>query len=70
IVNDGSADGTKEYLAQLVKSEKRITEYHNDTSYVACAARNTAIKAASGEYITGLDDDDEFTTNRLSYFLT
>jgi len=69
IVNDGSADGTKEYLAQLVKSEKRITAYHNDAAYGACAARNTAIKAASGEYITGLDDDDEFTTNRLSYFL-
>ncbi len=69
IVNDGSKDTTKEYLDSLVNSDSRITVFHNESAQGACAARNVAIKAAKGEFITGLDDDDEFTANRLSYFL-
>lgn len=35
----------------------------------ACSARNLMINAADGEFITGLDDDDEFSSNRLRLFL-
>lgn len=31
----------------------------------ACEARNTAIRAAAGDFITGLDDDDEFLPRHL-----
>ncbi|QIR15110.1 glycosyltransferase [Shewanella aestuarii] len=65
IVNDASSDGTKEYLEALVKSDKRIRCFHHTASKGACVARNLAIFEAKGEYITGLDDDDEFTADRL-----
>lgn len=35
----------------------------------ACNARNLMINVADGEFITGLDDDDEFSSNRLRLFL-
>lgn len=41
----------------------------NKTSLGACASRNILIKMASGEYITGLDDDDEFLPDRIASFL-
>nr|WP_254907752.1 glycosyltransferase [Pseudoalteromonas shioyasakiensis] len=69
IVNDGSSDDTKVYLDDLAQTDSRIVVFHNETSLGACAARNLAIEAAKGEFITGLDDDDEFTPERLSYFI-
>lgn len=69
IVNDGSSDGTKNYLEHLALTDNRIYIFNNDTPKGACIARNIAINAATGEFITGLDDDDEFTPDRLSYFL-
>jgi len=41
----------------------------NEQQMGACNARNRAIAAADGYYVTGLDDDDEFLPNRLSLFL-
>ncbi|HBR1047235.1 TPA: glycosyltransferase [Klebsiella pneumoniae] len=35
----------------------------------ACFARNAVIKRADGNYITGLDDDDEFTSERIQCFV-
>ncbi|HBX1716188.1 TPA: glycosyltransferase, partial [Klebsiella pneumoniae subsp. pneumoniae] len=35
----------------------------------ACHARNKAIEASDGYYVTGLDDDDEFTSSRLEVFV-
>ncbi|KPZ52525.1 UDP-Glc:alpha-D-GlcNAc-diphosphoundecaprenol beta-1,3-glucosyltransferase WfgD [Pseudoalteromonas sp. P1-13-1a] len=70
IVNDGSSDGTADYLNALALTDPRITVFHHETALGACAARNKAINAASGEFITGLDDDDVFTTDRLTYFMT
>lgn len=37
-----------------------------DKASGACAARNVAIKAAKGEYITGLDDDDEMLSEHVA----
>lgn len=41
----------------------------NETSLGACVSRNILINMASGEYITGLDDDDEFLSDRIECFL-
>lgn len=67
IVNDASTDDTFDYL-ESIKSEKIIV-IHQTVSKGACVARNTAINKASGEFITGLDDDDYFEANRLTDFV-
>lgn len=69
VVNDGSTDGTQAYLDTLTHSDPRIKAIHHTESKGACASRNEAIQAASGEFVTGLDDDDEFTPNRLERLL-
>ncbi|MEG3756696.1 glycosyltransferase [Pseudoalteromonas carrageenovora] len=69
IVNDGSTDGTISYLDELALTDPRIMVFHHAKPLGACAARNKAINMATGEFITGLDDDDVFTCNRLSYFV-
>ena len=63
IVNDGSDDGTYEYL-ESIKSPS-IKVLHNINSMGGCYSRNLAIKNANGYYITGLDDDDYFLQNRV-----
>jgi len=70
VVDDGSEDGSYEMLQLLAESDKRIHLYRHSHSKGACAARNYAIDRANGPFITGLDDDDEFTPDRLSVFLS
>lgn len=60
VVNDGSEDGTHEYLETLSKNDSRVKYIWNIKSIGAPAARNLAIQSATGNFITGLDDDDEF----------
>lgn len=69
IVDDNSSDGTKDYLAELVKKDHRVTYIINALNMGASASRNSAIEAASGEFITGLDDDDYFLKYRVEAFL-
>ncbi|WP_286233194.1 glycosyltransferase [Thalassotalea sediminis] len=65
IVNDGSTDGTYQYLQSLADEHDNIFVYHHGESKGACAARNFAIKQANGEFVTGLDDDDLYLPNRI-----
>ncbi|WP_318439207.1 glycosyltransferase [Photobacterium leiognathi] len=51
------------------KYNKKIIYRCNETNSGACFTRNEAIKIANGHFIAGLDDDDEFTPNRISLFL-
>lgn len=67
IVDDASTDGTWNYLQQI--KDGRIKALRNDTPMGACASRNRAIAKAEGEFVTGLDDDDEFTPDRLARLL-
>lgn len=69
IVDDGSEDKTSEYLKQLKSTEARVVVLTHAHPLGACKARNSAIDVALGEFITGLDDDDAFTADRLSYFI-
>lgn len=46
--------------------DPRVRVLQNARSKGACGARNTGILAASGHWVTGLDDDDEFQPGRLS----
>lgn len=69
IVDDCSS--SYEQLQQFVEelNDPRVSYTHNSTNSGACAVRNQAIMQANGQYITGIDDDDEWTPNRLSVFL-
>lgn len=69
IVDDASSDGTPAYLQQLAATDARVKIFLNSTSQGACRSRNTAIRAATGEFITGLDDDDEFLPHRIQTFV-
>jgi glycosyltransferase involved in cell wall biosynthesis len=64
VVDDGSTDETKEVVAQFFPTGK-VIYLQNKTPLGACVARNKAIDIASGELITGLDDDDLFSVNRI-----
>jgi glycosyltransferase involved in cell wall biosynthesis len=66
IVNDGSEDGTIEYLDELSLEYTAITIIHHRIAKGACAARNTGLKAATGLYVAGLDDDDEWLPDRIA----
>jgi len=66
IVDDGSTDGTYQYLCDLKNSMANLQVFRHEKSIGACAARNLAIKHAKGEFVTGLDDDDLFLPDRIS----
>lgn len=66
VVDDASKDDTIEVLTARYGSDNRVTLLRQETGQGACAARNRAILAAQGEFVTGLDDDDEFLPHRLS----
>ncbi len=69
IVDDCSS--SYQQLQQFVEelNDPRVRYTHNAGNTGACAVRNRAIMQAQGHYITGIDDDDEWTPNRLSVFL-
>ena len=66
IVDDCSPDNTWQVLNDLYGEHPQIRLFRQEKGQGACAARNMAIKAAAGEFVTGIDDDDEFLPNRLS----
>ncbi len=65
VVNDGSTDTTRSYLDQLCRMDARVKVIHNESSVGAPRSRNMAIQLASGEFVTGLDDDDYFHRDRV-----
>ncbi|CAI0795848.1 Chondroitin polymerase [Serratia grimesii] len=65
ICDDGSSDNTEEVVTSLREKYPNIKYLKNETPKGACAARNLGIFSAKGEFVTGLDDDDEFFEERL-----
>lgn len=66
VVDDASSDDTWQVLTNKYINDERIRFFRQSTGQGACAARNRAITEAKGEFVTGIDDDDEFLPNRLS----
>lgn len=66
VVDDGSTDDTPQVLQSYRQKYDNFRYLRNEQSAGVARARNQAIEAANGEFVTGLDDDDQFCPNRLS----
>ena len=66
IVDDGSDDGTSEFIYSNYPNLKYIFQSNSGVS----AARNTGIKAASSNWIAFLDSDDAWVTNKIQKQIT
>lgn len=65
VCDDGTPWEHTESLRELLDLNGALY-LRNEEPKGACHARNKAIARAKGSLITGLDDDDEFTTTRIS----
>jgi glycosyltransferase involved in cell wall biosynthesis len=64
VVDDGSTDGTAEYLRGL--EDPRVRVLRNDIPQSVCAARNQGIAATNGEWLAFVDDDDLWAPGKLA----
>lgn len=62
IVNDGSTDGTSEYLDKI--NNKKLTVITQENAGVS-RARNNGMLRAKGDYLIFVDDDDELDITAL-----
>lgn len=69
VADDSSSDGTEAYMCRYIKEFDNVKYIRNNERKGACINRNNAISLAQGYFITGLDDDDEFTNNRVELFI-
>lgn len=67
VVSDASSDTTEEIVKSITDS--RIKYICHEKNRGLAATRNTGIKNSSGEYITFLDDDDEWAPEKISHQL-
>ncbi|MGA2477758.1 MAG: glycosyltransferase family 2 protein [Spirochaetia bacterium] len=58
LVDDGSKDGTRDYLEKLRRSSPAISVALHETNRGGGAARNTGIALAQGEFVLCFDADD------------
>jgi len=58
-VDNGSTDGTREYLIGLESSTnaKKVTYVFNPRNYGVAGGRNSGLKVATGDYLMTIDDD-------------
>lgn len=65
IINDGSTDNTKDYLASLRDHRIKVFDCENKGQ---ARATNFGLNLATGDYICFLDDDDYYDEIHLSTF--
>ncbi len=63
IVDDGSQDGTIDYLREAAAADSRIRPLRHEHARGVAAARNAAARAARGAFLVDLDDDDLLTAD-------
>ena len=63
VISDGSTDNTEEIVDDV--QDSRIWFLKHERSRGASAARNTGLRESRGKYIAFLDDDDEWTHDKL-----
>jgi glycosyltransferase involved in cell wall biosynthesis len=63
VVDNGSVDGTQEYLASC--RDPRLLVIRNEVSLGSVGGRNTGLEEARGEWVGFLDDDDLWSPDKL-----
>ncbi len=66
IVDDASTDGTAKAAKALCQSDGRVRLLSHEANKGGCAARNTGLREARGEYVAFLDADDEWLPEKLA----
>jgi len=68
VCNDGSSIDYNHIIEKYAPVFSDFVYLKNESPQGACYARNKLIERADGEFITGLDDDDEFLPTRIEDF--
>lgn len=68
VVTDGCDDRSDDFVSSI-SSDIPVRLISNSQALGACRARNQAIEAASGKFVTGLDDDDWLRPDRIALFI-
>lgn len=63
VVDDGSSDRTHEVVQEY--GDPRVRYIRHERNKGLPAGRNTGIRAAAGEYTAFIDDDDQWTPDKL-----
>ena len=66
IIDDNSIDGSRDYLINNYKFEKKIKIFLNKKNYGPGYSRNKAIQKSSGNFLAFLDSDDLWVETKLS----
>ena len=69
VVDDGSTDATARIASELAAKDDRVRVVHHEKNKGLSAARNTALEAARGEYLSMLDADDIMLPTQLEVLL-
>jgi len=56
-VDNGSADGTREYLKEVKTNAEKVTYVFNDKNLGVAGGRNSGLVHAQGDYLVTIDDD-------------
>lgn len=68
VVNDGSPDRSGKIAGEYAESDGRFRVIHQENKGVS-AARNSALRSASGEYIAFVDADDFLASDFVQYMI-
>lgn len=69
VCDDGSTDNTEDIVKEFLKKDSRIKYIKNEKNLGGNITRNKGILASLGEFITMLDDDDEFVDDRIELLI-
>lgn len=64
MVDDGSRDRSGKICDEIAAQDQRVRVIHQENGGI-CAARNTGLREAVGEYIAFIDNDDEYLPGLL-----